>query len=109
MEKTAVIQEAYDLGGAELKVEKFGPGHIHVTYLVTAGDAKYIFQSSNKNVFKFPERISANHQILSQYIQGIFISFILTMPIINLHEVYFTEQVGQLELLFGFVEGTLKV
>jgi Ser/Thr protein kinase RdoA (MazF antagonist) len=108
MEKTAVIQEAYDLGGADLKVEKFGSGHIHVTYLVTAGDAKYIFQAFNKNVFKFPERISANHQILSQYIEGSSLPFILPLPIKNLHGEYFTEQEGQLYRLFDFVEGTTK-
>ncbi len=108
MEKTAVIQEAYDLGAGDLKIEKFGSGHIHVTYLLTAGDDKFIFQAFNKNVFKFPERISANHQILSQYLGDQHMPFVLPLPIKNRRGEYFTEHQGQLYRLFRFVDGVTK-
>lgn len=108
MEKTEVIQEAYNLSGGDLKIEKFGSGHIHVTYLVTAGDNKYIFQAFNKNVFRFPERISANHQVLSQYLGDNNLPFVLPLPIRNRSGEYFTEYEGQLYRLFGFVEGITK-
>lgn len=108
MEKTAVIQEAYSLGVADLKIEKFGSGHIHVTYLLTAGDDKFIFQAFNNNVFKFPERISANHQILSQYVGDDNLPFVLPLPIKNQRGEYFTEHEGQLYRLFRFVDGITK-
>jgi Ser/Thr protein kinase RdoA (MazF antagonist) len=108
MEKIAVIQEAYDLGSGNLKIEKFGSGHIHATYLVTGEEKKYIFQAFNKNVFRFPERISSNHQFLSQHLGENTLPFALPLPIKNRDGEYFTEQGGQLYRLFPFVEGLTK-
>lgn len=108
MEKTALVKEAYDLPHENLKTEKFGSGHIHVTYLVTSGDDKYIFQAFNKNVFRFPERISANHRILSQHLGDSNLPFVLPLPIKNRNGAYFTEHQGQLYRLFRFVDGITK-
>ena len=108
MEKTALIQEAYDLPHENVKIEKFGSGHIHATYLVQGGEKKYIFQAFNKNVFKLPERISANHQILSHYLADHTLPFVLPLPMKNRSDKYFTEQGGRLYRLFPFVEGITK-
>lgn len=108
MDKTAVIQNAYHLNSDNLKIGKFGSGHIHATYLVEAGGEKYIFQTFNKNVFRFPERISANHLILSQHLGESNLPFALPLPIKNRAGEYFTEQGGQLFRLFPFVDGITK-
>lgn len=108
MEKKAVIKEAYGLGSENFNIEKFGSGHIHATYLVTGGEERFIFQAFNKNVFRFPERISANHQILSQHLGDDHLPFALPLPIKNRSGEYFTEHEGQLYRLFPFVEGITK-
>lgn len=108
MEKTAVIKDAYDLRSKNLKIEKFGSGHIHATYLVEVDQEKYIFQAFNKNVFRFPERISSNHQLLSLHLGDSNLPFALPLPIKNKEGEYFTQDGEQLYRLFPFVEGLTR-
>ncbi|HLT06323.1 MAG TPA: aminoglycoside phosphotransferase family protein [Cyclobacteriaceae bacterium] len=108
MDKSTLIEKAYGLVRDGLKFEKFGSGHIHSTYLVSAGEKKYILQAFNKHVFRYPERISANHQLLSQHFDAKDLPFVLPFPIKNTQGEFFTQDEEGLYRLFPFVEGVTK-
>jgi Ser/Thr protein kinase RdoA (MazF antagonist) len=108
MDKINVILEAYDLKDENLEISKYGSGHIHATYLVHTGDFKFILQAFNDKVFRFPERISANQNILSQHLGSKRLPFALPLPLRNKDGKFFTRHQQQLYRLFPFVDGITK-
>jgi Ser/Thr protein kinase RdoA (MazF antagonist) len=108
MNKLKVILEAYDLNDKDLDISKYGSGHIHTTYSVQSHNSKYILQAFNDKVFRFPERISANHIILSEHLGAKKLPFALPLPIKNQEGKYFTRHQNQLYRLFPFIEGITK-
>lgn len=52
------------------RVDPYGTGLINATYLVTAGDARFILQRINERVFPAPERIMANLAALAAHLAG---------------------------------------
>ncbi|MEX2592831.1 MAG: aminoglycoside phosphotransferase family protein [Anditalea sp.] len=108
MDKIGLILEAYDLKDKELEIRKYGSGHIHGTYLLHAGAERFILQAYNKKVFRFPERISGNQNILSEHLGAEKLPFALPLPIKNLDGNFFSVHGHQLFRLFPFVEGLTK-
>jgi len=110
MDKIGSLAEAYGLNNKNLKTEKFGSGHIHATYLVEQEEdkEKYILQTFNNSVFKFPERISSNLGALSGHLGESLLPFVLPLPVRNRDGEFFTQVEGQLFRLFPFVEGVTK-
>ncbi|BCX04529.1 MAG: aminoglycoside phosphotransferase [Candidatus Roseilinea sp.] len=64
------VLAAYGLEPQRFDVQPFGHGHINKTYLATdrAGDAHYILQRINTNVFKQPQIIARNHRLAGDYL-----------------------------------------
>lgn len=108
MDNPTAILAAYDAFKENFEIKKFGSGHIHATYLIEAGQQKYILQAFNNLVFKFPERISSNQHILSQHLGETKLPFSLPLPIRNKEGEYFTQVNEKLYRLFPFVEGITK-
>ena len=53
--------KAYNWKEVPATAEKYGHGHINVTYVIPAPDgARYILQRVNKNVFKKPVELMEN-------------------------------------------------
>lgn len=77
------INKLYLLQIKQQQVSLFGDGHIHKTYLVDLEDEKWILQQFNQQVFKYPERISHNHEVLIKEINQDELPFILPLPIPN--------------------------
>lgn len=108
MDTISRILEAYDLKDQHLEIIKYGSGHIHTTYRVKSTTSHFILQAFNDNVFRFPERISANQQILSEHLGSKRLPFALPLPIRNREGKFFTRQQQQLYRLFPFIQGVTK-
>jgi Ser/Thr protein kinase RdoA (MazF antagonist) len=84
------LNDAYGLKLREDQIQKFGDGHIHKTFLIDDGVHQFILQQFNNSVFKNPERISHNHEILLDQIDTSALPFELPLPIPNLENELFT-------------------
>nr|WP_315123193.1 aminoglycoside phosphotransferase family protein [uncultured Capnocytophaga sp.] len=58
------IAQQFELKGNILSIEPYGNGHINRTYLVKTTDTHYILQGINSNVFKTPDCIIQNIELL---------------------------------------------
>ena len=58
------IANQFNLKGNLLSVEPYGNGHINRTYLAKTTDTNYILQGINSNVFKTPNSIIKNIELL---------------------------------------------
>lgn len=64
------ILSNYILDGEAISVNEYGNGHINKTFLVTtSNNAKYILQQINGNVFKNPEDVMRNIELVTDYIR----------------------------------------
>jgi len=62
------IVDRFALPRPDDRVEPYGSGLINATFLVTAGDVRYILQQINPLVFPEPERIIFNLSVLGEHI-----------------------------------------
>lgn len=98
----------YPIQTDKLAVKRFGSGHIHKTYLVRTSDESYILQEFNDKVFRYPERISANQQVLHADLNEDELPFVLPLPIKNKDNSFFTKTNKSLFRLFPFIQGTTR-
>ncbi|WP_158860746.1 phosphotransferase enzyme family protein [Lunatibacter salilacus] len=103
----AVLKQ-YPFETTSLECAPFGSGHIHSTFRVKVGGNLYILQEFNDQVFKFPERISGNLQVLLNELQPGALPYELPLPVKNKLGEFFTSISGRLFRLFPFVSGVTK-
>ena len=110
MENSTVekVIKQYPLIIESLEYAPFGSGHIDSTYRVKIGNRLFILQEFNDQVFKFPERISGNLQILLNVLQPGVLPYDLPLPVKNAHGEFFTSMDDRLFRLFPFVSGVTK-
>lgn len=64
------VLDQYILGGEIVEVSEYGNGHINKTYLVEVeGGQKYILQQINTNVFKKPQDVMKNIELVTEHIR----------------------------------------
>ena len=66
-----------------LKIETFGSGLVNNTWLITLNNKKIIVQRINTNVFKHPENIDHNINVLANYFNKNYPEYIFTKPLGN--------------------------
>lgn len=101
----ALLKQHYGTTVSTEDIKAFGDGHIHQTFLMKSGTDSYILQAFNKNVFKYPERISHNHSILLEGIDPAALPFKLPLPIPTYTGDLFAESNGRIFRLSPFVAG----
>ncbi|WP_296698251.1 aminoglycoside phosphotransferase family protein [Algoriphagus sp.] len=105
-EQISSIIGQYDfLKEKKFEFQTFGSGLIHGTYLIQTSDSKYILQEFNNSVFKYPERIAHNQQVLGEKGDVSELPFALPLPILNTLNDSLTKFDGKLFRLFDFVKG----
>lgn len=104
----AAVLKQYPFEITSLEYFSFGSGHIHSTYRVEIGDSLYILQEFNEQVFRYPERISGNLQVLLNELQPAALPYELPLPVKNKIGEFFTSIDGRLFRLFPFVSGVTK-
>jgi thiamine kinase-like enzyme len=75
------VLSAYHLPESDCKIQPFGSGLINRTWKVTSEKTEYILQCVNHKVFRRPEWIAENIQLLSDHLQQHFPEYLFIEPI----------------------------
>ena len=103
---TALKQAYPQFTTAPLKISPFGEGLIHETLLLQQGDTKWILQGFNTTVFRHPERIAHNLNLLSKHLGQYPLPFQLPLPLVTRESKGLASIEGKQYRLFDFVQGT---
>jgi Ser/Thr protein kinase RdoA (MazF antagonist) len=88
-------------------VEAFGTGLINSTWLVTVEEENYILQKINQNVFKEPENISDNMDLLDRYLRENHTGYFFVAPLkTKKGKNMVHESSGEYYRLFSFVKNS---
>lgn len=94
----------FTLDTADTIVQPFGTGLINNTWLVSAGDRRYILQRINEKVFRNPGAIDQNISAIGIYLKKNSPGYLFTSPIVsNDNETLVSEADGSFRL-FKFIE-----
>ena len=64
-----VVAEAFDLPDAVRSIAPLGNGNVNDTFMVEAGEHRYVLQRLNTQVFRQPELVMRNLQVLDRHVQ----------------------------------------
>jgi Ser/Thr protein kinase RdoA (MazF antagonist) len=101
------VLNAYGLKSEQVTIETFGSGLINNTWTVKHADKKYILQRINTNVFKEPEFIAANIELIAGYLKKNYPAYTFVAPVaaLNGNTLIYHEGEGYFRM-FRFVEGS---
>jgi Ser/Thr protein kinase RdoA (MazF antagonist) len=102
---SALCQAYPQFTDAALSCTPFGEGLIHETLLLRQANKKWILQGFNDSVFRFPDRIDHNLNLLSSHQADPPLPFQLPLPLPNVHGTGLTRIEGSYYRLFDYVEG----
>jgi len=103
---TSALTQAYpQFTDAPLTCTPFGEGLIHETLLLSQAEKKWILQGFNDSVFRYPNRIDHNLNLLSAHLGNSPLPFQLPLPLPNSQGLGLTRIEGKIYRLFDFVEG----
>ena len=90
-----------------LDLQLFGNGLIHKTYILSKGNIpSFVLQQVNTNVFKWPDAIENNLQLLKTYLDDSTIDLILPLPLQNSSGALHTCINNEVFRLTKYVEGS---
>lgn len=100
----------FGISDETVTIEAIGNGLINSTWVVKNGEAKYILQKINDNVFKDPESLASNIDVVSEYLATHHPEYIFTSPIpdINGKTLVHKEDKGYYRM-FHYVSGSHTV
>lgn len=78
----SVLKE-YGLSGSAVKVETFGSGLINSTWKVGTAENEFILQRINSAVFKEPEYIASNIQVIASHLQQKYPDYKFVAPVLS--------------------------
>lgn len=74
------VLKEYGFSGNGYHVEKYGSGLINKTWVIEKEDEKYILQQVNTSVFKKPEHIADNLQLIDDYLKQKHCGYLFIAP-----------------------------
>lgn len=90
-----------------LDCHTFGNGLIHKTYILSKDNSPtFILQQVNTNVFKWPDAIENNLQLLKVYLDQSHVDFLLPLPLQNLEGSLHTFVIDDVYRLTKYVAGS---
>lgn len=104
----AAVLQAYGLNPHYFEIKPFGSGLINHTWKVT-GSADYILQKVNTDVFKQPELIANNLNLLDQHLKDRAPEYLFTAPIAAQNGDGLVKLNGSFYRLFNFVKNSHTV
>jgi Ser/Thr protein kinase RdoA (MazF antagonist) len=103
------LLELFGLNPAEYKTIGFGSGLINHTWKV-CGPKNYILQQINTHVFKQPEAIAQNIDLLNDYLKVIAPSYLFVAPVkTQSGQAMVKSPAGEYYRLFPFIEGSVTL
>ena len=107
MEDIDQILRAFGLDADNYQAASFGSGLIHATFNITRqGTPEFILQKVNHRVFRHPEDIAHNINILGRYLAHHASSYTFTIPVKTLDEEDYCMHDGAYFRLFPFVQNS---
>lgn len=91
------------------EITKFGTGLINHTWVIDAGDKKYILQRINHHVFKQPEIIDQNTANLRLFLNKFYPDYLFVAALPNLEGKSLIETEDGYFRLFHFVDGSVTI
>ncbi|WP_229239758.1 phosphotransferase enzyme family protein [Echinicola soli] len=99
------LLESYGHDTLDVKVSRYGSGHIHKTFLVDSSKEQFILQSFNQKVFPYPDRISGNLQLVRDHLKENELDYKLPLPMKTTEGALFSGHGDGFYRLFPFVPG----
>lgn len=101
------ILKQYNLNKPTIKVIPFGSGLINHTWLIKDESDDYILQRINHNIFKHPENIAANINLVGKYLSAHHPDYLFVKPVATItgKDMVHLEDEGYFRL-FPFVKGS---
>jgi Ser/Thr protein kinase RdoA (MazF antagonist) len=104
------VLEAYGFSAGDCKVKSFGSGLINRTWTVTHGNDQYILQKINDSIFKTPEDIAWNIDLIDEYLRENFPDYFFTGPVRTVEGKGMFVQEGEgFYRMFEFVPGSHSI
>jgi Ser/Thr protein kinase RdoA (MazF antagonist) len=101
------ILSRYFYENPPLDIQQFGNGLIHKTYILSKDNVpNFILQQVNTNVFKWPDAIENNLQLLKAYLNESSLDLNLPLPLTNLSGALHTYVSNDVFRLTRYVEGS---
>jgi Ser/Thr protein kinase RdoA (MazF antagonist) len=101
------ILSAYGLDPASCRVERLDSGLINFTWKITTGDKAFILQKINTHVFKKPEAIAENLELLNQYNKKNHPEYLFVAPLLTMDGRSFIKTENDEYLrMFSFIKGS---
>ena len=99
------ILKNFKIEGEILSCERYGNGHINVTYLVVTSVRRYILQKINNYVFKDVDCLMNNINLVTKYLRSINVETLDIIPTID-NSIYYHDDSGYYRV-YLFVENSL--
>ncbi len=74
------VLKEYGFSGNGYRVDKYGSGLINKTWVIEKDDEKYILQKVNTSVFKKPQHIADNLELIDGYLKQTSSGYLFTAP-----------------------------
>ena len=105
-----MLQPVFDAFGISKHINDavpFGSGLINNTWKINVGDKNFILQKINTNVFKQPDAIAYNINLVGQYLLANFPSYRFVMPVTSVYkkDIFYDGNEGYFRLM-PFVENS---
>jgi hypothetical protein len=101
------ILTAYSLDPAIYKVDKLDTGLINYTWKVTGTDEAFILQKINSDVFKSPEDIADNLELLNRFIKKSVPDYLFVAPLLaESGKTFIKTEGGEYLRLFPYVKNS---
>lgn len=95
----------FGLAVENFKELPFGSGLINTTWKIEnkKGDAKYILQKVNQQIFKKPDDIAFNIRLIDHYLKGHFPDYLFVSPVVTIAGAEFVISDGEFYRMFPFI------
>lgn len=103
----ASVLEAYQLSGHHWQVQPYGTGLINRTWKLDDGKDAYILQRVNQQVFRNPDDIAHNMELLSAHLSQVAPDYLFVAPLPTRHgQLLYYAGVDGYYRLFPFIRGS---
>ncbi|WP_316811786.1 aminoglycoside phosphotransferase family protein [Pedobacter heparinus] len=103
------ILSLYGLDPKTTSIQSFGDGLINHTWMVIAGDKRYILQKVNSEVFKKPSDIDENLSLLKKYLSSTHPEYLFVSPVNTADGASLISNESGYFRLFPFIEGSMSL
>src|SRR3982750_2423295 len=106
---TGPVLTMYNLDESQCTVTDFGNGLINHTWKIHCGNKEFLLQKINRNIFKSPEDVMDNLQMLSVYFSQHYPDYLFVAPLSTIGKMNYLKLDNNYFRLFPFIENSHSV